>query len=99
MKYRNGDDIKNGDVIRWNCFDTDDFVNWTFTGLVSGDNVVYLGGGIDFGSAIGKTITLSDVEKESQDNDECFTGIVRVCSSYELSQAIAAINPAAKPSP
>lgn len=89
MKYKNGEEVKNGDVIRWNCWDSDDKTTWSFTGLVKDGFVLYLGGGIDFGRAIGKRIEFDEVELESEDNDATDAGIEKVCSAYDLMRHIA----------
>lgn len=89
MKYRNGEEVKAGDVIRWNCWDGDDNTTWSFTGLVKDEFVLYLGGGIDFGSAIGKRIEFDEVELESENNDATDKGIEKVCSAYDLMRCIA----------
>jgi hypothetical protein len=89
MKYKNGDEVKVGDVIRWLCYDSDDYTTWTFTGLVSNGFVVYLGGGIDFGFAIGKSMSFAEVEEEAANNDCEDAGITRICSSVELARVIA----------
>lgn len=89
MKYKNGEEAKPGDVIRWNCWDGDDYTTWNFTGLVNVDCVIYLGGGIDFGLAIGKRMAFDEVESEAANNDADEVGITRVCSSVELVRVIA----------
>ena len=89
MKYKNGEAVKFGDVIRWKCFDTDDFVTWVFTGLVKHDCVIYLGGGIDFGAAIGKRMEFAEVESQAADNDADDVGIDRVCGYVDLERVIA----------
>lgn len=88
MKYKNGNDVKAGDVIRWKCWDSDDFVTWTFTGLVRADAVVYLGGGIDFGLGIGQLKTFSEVFSESENNDGLDSGIEYLCSASEIGNHI-----------
>jgi hypothetical protein len=89
MKYKNGEEVKVGDVIRWLCDDSDDHTTWTFTGLVKNDFVLYLGGGIDFGFGIGNAMSFSEVEEKAANNDCDDVGITRVCSCVELARAIA----------
>lgn len=84
LKYTNGDEVTTGDVIRWFSFDSDDFTTWEFTGIYFKTHVVYLGGGIDFGMAIGKKIDLSEVIKESEANDQNQQGIFRVCKAMDI---------------
>lgn len=84
MRYKNGEEVKVGDVIRWNCWDSDDNTTWEFTGLVKQDFVLYLGGGIDFGSAIGNQIKYEEVENEAANNDADDAGIKKVCTAYDL---------------
>lgn len=86
MKYKNGEDVKVGDVIRWNCWDGDDFTTWVFTGLVKTNGILYLGGGIDFGLAIGNMYSYEDVITESENNDDA--GIEKVGVASELERCI-----------
>lgn len=92
MKYKNGDKVCVGDVIRWNCWDTDDFVTWTFTGIVQTTGVVYLGGGIDFGKGIGRLLSYEDVISEAEDNDACDAGIEKVGVVSDLYRYISKFN-------
>lgn len=85
MEYKDGTEAMHGDVIRWKVWDNDDCTTWTFTGMVKGDMVVYLGGGIDFGHGIGQLISFDEVIIESEDND-CEEG----CG---ISKIVAAHNP------
>lgn len=80
VKYKDGSEVQDGDVIRWNCWDNDDFTTWHFIGIKKTDHVVYMGGGIDFGSAIGKHLTLEEVIEESEDNDCDDRGITQAGS-------------------
>lgn len=84
VKYKNGDTACAGDVIRWKCWDSDDFVTWTFTGLVLTTGVVYLGGGIDFGLGIGQVFSYEDVISESENNDAYEAGIEKVGVAADL---------------
>ena len=92
MRYKNGEEVKRGDVIRWKCYDNDDSTTWTFTGLVKGDGVVYLGSGIDFGMSIGKNIPYKDVVRQSEDNDGYDVGIEKVGTALDLARHIAIFN-------
>ena len=69
IKYKDGSDAQVGDVIRWNCWDSDDCVTWKFMGVVRKDDVIYLGGGIDFGLGIGNSVPFAEVVEESENND------------------------------
>lgn len=88
MKYKNQEEAKEGDVIRWKCWDSDDFVTWVMTGLLTSRGVVYLGGGIDFGMGIGNIMSIDEVVHQSENNDADGAGIERVCSASELEQHI-----------
>lgn len=92
MKYKNGNDVKLGDVIRWKCLDNDDLHAWTFTGLVTGSGVVYLGGGIDFGMAIGHSSSYEEVQNEADNNDAYEAGIEKVGVAADLERYIAKFN-------
>lgn len=81
MKDIKGNTIPHGSVIRWYCWDSDDFVEWEMTGLLidrtqlnspfnsDTKHVVYLGGGVDFGFAIGKHLSVEEVTEESSDSE------------------------------
>lgn len=88
MKYKNGDAAQLGDVIRWNCWDGDDFTNWTFTGLVLTTGVVYLGGGIDFGMGIGQIFSYERVISEAENNDAFDAGIEKIGKAADLCRYI-----------
>jgi len=79
-----GTEAKNGDIISWNCWDNDDFTTWNFTGLVKPSGVVYLGGGVDFGMAIGAIQSIQEVIEESQNNDDDEKGITKVGTASEF---------------
>lgn len=84
MCLDNGTEAKYGDVIRWNCWDSDDFTTWTLTGLYTRKGVVYLGGGIDFGMGIGQVISIEEVMQDAEHNDPDDRGIKRVGSASKL---------------
>ena len=88
MKYKDGIEAQYGDVIRWQYWDSDDLHTWTFTGLYTPRGVVYLGGGLDFGMAIGNIETVEDVIEESENNDPDDCGIVCVGKYNELNNLI-----------
>jgi hypothetical protein len=91
MIYKNGDLVVNGDLISWMTYDSDDNTTWTFRGIFKDDHVIYMGGGIDFGSAIGATLHIDEVMRESECNDPDDRGITKVCgSALEFSNYIAA---------
>lgn len=92
MKYKNGDTACVGDVIRWKCWDNDDFVTWTFTGACTATGVVYLGGGIDSGLGIGRIISYEDVISEAEDNDACDAGIEKIGVVADLYRHISKFN-------
>lgn len=82
-----GNMIPHGSVITWNVWDNDDCKMWTFIGIVTdhtqltgyfkGDkqHVIYLGGGIDFGSAIGNMVDFDEVREEAANNEPEDAGI------------------------
>ena len=92
MKYKNGDTVCVGDVIRWKSWDNDDFITWTFTGIMLTTGVLYLGGGIDFGRGIGRLISCEDVISESENNDVCDAGIEKVGVVADLYRHISKFN-------
>jgi len=90
MKYKNGETAVVGDVIRWNVWDADDFTTWKRTGLVKDSGVLYLGGGIDFGRAIGKMISFDDVIDQSEGSDDA--GIEKIGVAADLVRYISKFN-------
>lgn len=84
---KNGDIIPHGSLISWNKWDNDDFKIWTFIGTVSDHTqlggfwygkqqyVTYLGGGLDFGSAVGSRKDFQEVIEEAENNDTDERGI------------------------
>lgn len=74
--YKDGKVSQKGDVIKWCCEGSDDFVTWVFTGVVQQEGVLYLGGGIDFGAGLGQMLSFEEVIEQSADNDPTFTGII-----------------------
>lgn len=84
---KNGDVIPHGSLIKWNVWDNDDCKMWTFIGTVVDHTqltgfwyglqqyVVYLGGGIDFGTAIGVHKDFNEVWQEADNNEPRDAGI------------------------
>lgn len=67
--------ICKNDIIKFLCWDSDDLTDWEFKYLVLDYNTfVYLGGGIDFGSAVGKVKTRDTIIKEIDDQDPMIKG-------------------------
>lgn len=77
MIYRDGTKAVNGDIIKWYCWDNDDYVTWTMFGIYRDTGVIYLGGGVDFGTAVGKVYSIDEVQEEALNNDYGY--IERVC--------------------
>ncbi len=75
ITYKNGEQSKNGDVISWNCEDSDEFTIWRFLGVVKQQGVLYLGGGIDFGEGLGQIVPLEEVIEQAEDNDLDYVGV------------------------
>lgn len=84
---KNGKIVPHGSLISWNCWDSDDCKMWTFVGIVKDctqlegwfhnklQQVIYLGGGIDFGSAVGSIMEFDEVRDEADNNDPEDAGI------------------------
>jgi hypothetical protein len=84
MLSKDGEEVKVGDVIRWCCFDFDDFNTWVLTGVYTEKGVIYLGGGADFGAAIGKIIPFDEVVANSLEHDEGDQGVDIVGTRSEV---------------
>jgi hypothetical protein len=80
MKYKDGTEAKNGDLISWNVYDFDDYTTWVLFGIYKKTNetVVYMGGGLDFGLGIGKIHDAAQVIQEAEQNDEDERGITKI---------------------
>ena len=89
LKLKCGTLAKVGDVIRWNCFDSEEYTDWSLTGLYTGGSVTYLGGGIDFGMGIGNKLTIQDVIDEANANDEDERGVEKIGVSVDVARCIA----------
>lgn len=89
LKYKDGTLAKAGDVIRWNSYDNEEFTTWTFTGVYQSDTVMYLGGGIGFGNGVGKTLTVTEVLEDAEDNDPGERGVEKVGNVRGLVRYIA----------
>jgi hypothetical protein len=79
--YTDGTQAKLGDIIRWKVWDND---GWTMTGIYKSSHIVYLGGGCDFGLAIGEVLDVGDVIRESENNYYYDKGIINVGVASEL---------------
>lgn len=89
MTYKNGEKAKAGDVIHWKCWDHDDNTLWGFTGIYHSESkIVYLGGGNDFGMAIGKIQTSSEIQWEAENNDFHNQGIEKIGYASDISSLI-----------
>lgn len=84
-------EIKNGDVIRWFCWDGDDNTTWEMTGLVTDRGIVYLGGGVDFGMAIGRVISIDEVSNQAKANDPGMDSIMVISKASDLAIHISRI--------
>lgn len=58
-----------GCLFQFETYDSDDNTYWTFKYCKGKNGFVYLGGGIDFGTAIGKIDTVEDLVAYVNDND------------------------------
>lgn len=100
LKDKNGQVIPHGSIIRWNVEDYDDNTTWQFTGIVvdhallnypfhdTKQHVIYLGGGIDSGGAIGKKIPFNNVIKQSENNDPDMVGIDVIGTASDMAKWI-----------
>jgi hypothetical protein len=75
MQLQGGQLAVPGDVIQWEVYDSDDNITWTFTGVYTNNGITYLGGGIDFGTAVGTLIPINEVVEET---NECGSDVIRL---------------------
>jgi len=91
-----GNLIKHGSLITWNCEDFDDCKTWKFYGIVHDytqhippfcaelQRVIYMGGGIDFGAAVGKELSFQEVIDQSEDNEPHNAGIRVIGTAHDV---------------
>jgi hypothetical protein len=89
VKYNDGTEAQNGDLISWHHHDFDDCKTWEFFGIYKqSDTVVYMGGGIDFGLAIGSVSDADKVIRQSEQNDEDERGITKIGVAMDVVRLI-----------
>ena len=91
-----GNVVPNGSLITWYCEDSDDCKCWQLYGIVrdytqnkppfysARQIVVYMGGGIDFGSGIGSIFTFDEVRQEADNNEPYNVGIRVVGTAHDV---------------
>ena len=85
IKYEDGTSATKGDLIRWNCWDDEDYCLYSFTGAYLGGGIIkYLSGGIDFGGGLGNIVSVEEVLEEAKNNDEGLNTILKVGRLKEL---------------
>ena len=68
LQDETGKEIRVGDVIEFDVWDSDDNIFWKFKyKIATQDQWVYLGGGIDFGTAVGNIKTREQVLADVHD--------------------------------
>ena len=97
---KEGNVIPHNSLITWFVWDSDDSTTWQFFGVVKDYTqlsppfrankqcVVYLGGGLDFGSGVGQECSFKEVWEESEGNDEDFRGIKCLAHAREVSKIL-----------
>lgn len=88
FKYKDGTEPKVYDMVNFNVYDSDDFVTLEFICILTPTDFIYVSGGMDNGLAIGKRISFEDAIKYSENNDEPFTGFLKIGNNYQLSGII-----------
>lgn len=96
MLDKDGHNIPHESLITWNVWDSDDYTTWKMYGILHDYTqldgvwkrdkqfVVYLGGGIDFGAAIGKQLLFEEVEQDADNNDPDERGVVRLGPAMDV---------------
>lgn len=75
--------IKVGDIFSIPVDDIDEGTTWTFRYCMKPySQFVYLGGGIDFGTAIGKIVTREELDREIENSDPLDGGIKILLKAY-----------------
>ena len=76
LKDNNGNALIIGDIFSLPVEDFDEDTTWTFKYCVkSSSQFIYLGGGLDFGTAIGKVYTREELDEEMSNSDPLDGGI------------------------
>lgn len=76
--YNDGSTPKLHDVVSFSCEDFDDNTSYTFVCVLHQDHFVYLSGGMDFGTGIGKIMSFEEVMSIAENNDDYSKGINKV---------------------
>ena len=66
---KNLEDIPIGTFFKFNTYDSEENTDWEFTFCKGSHFYIYLGGGMDGGTAIGKRLCAKDVLKDVNDSD------------------------------
>lgn len=67
---KHGREIRVGDIVLCHIWDSDDNLYWKFKYYVWDlSNLVYLGGGLDFGAAVGKRDSLDAVLEDMKESE------------------------------
>jgi len=88
MKYKNGEEIEHSDVIRWEGCDRMAECIMSMTGVYQGDEILYLGGGIDDGAAFGAKLDTKGVIRQAFDNDGSGIGFEKVGTVMDIVRLI-----------
>lgn len=89
MKYKDGTEAQVGDLISWHVYDFEDCKTWELFGIYKHSNaVVYMGGGLDFGLAIGNVSDVDEVILESEQNDKDERGITKIGVAMDVVRLI-----------
>lgn len=75
--------LKVGAIFQLPVWDSDEAHTWYFIYCVkSNEEFIYLGGGIDFGSAIGKIVSRKELNEEIENSDPADGGIETLRVGY-----------------
>jgi len=61
--------LSNGTLFQFETFDDDDNHYWKFCFCKSGKGFIYLGGGIDFGTAVGNIYSIDEILEDANNTD------------------------------
>lgn len=90
IKYKDNSIAEDGDIIKWNSEDKDDWCVYEMLGIYKTDHIIYLCGGIDFGTSFGKILSIEEVIEESTDCDN--PGIIKIGDIKQLASYIRKFN-------
>lgn len=88
FKYVDGTEPRVHDMVSFFVWDSDDGVTHDFVCILHNTDFVYISGGMDFGTALGKRISFEDAIAYAENNDVGMDGFRKVGQCSQISGII-----------